>query len=221
MKIKIKEIKKEILDLENPVMVCDITVKDNHSYTVSENNVIVHNCLTTKQTGGGYPMASLISECYMYSLGHDTPALIIADGGMKDYEDIIKALALGADYVMVGSIFNKALESAGPTYLYGIKINPNSKFANWALGKKLPLKKKFRGMSTKEVQAKWGKKELKTSEGVTRIRPVEYTIEQWTENFVHYLKSIMSYTNSKSLEDFRGNVKFNVISQAARKRFDK
>lgn len=180
-----------------------------------------NGCLTTKQTGGGYPMASLIYECYMHSLGHDTPALIVADGGMKDYEDIIKALALGADYVMVGSIFNKALDSAGDTYLGGFKINQYGRLAKWALRKKLPLKKKFRGMSTKEVQIKWGREITKTSEGVVRVRPVEYTIDKWVDNFSHYLKSIMSYTNSNTLDDFRGNVRFNIISPSARQRFNK
>jgi GMP reductase len=180
-----------------------------------------NGCLTTKQTGGGYPMASLIYECYLYSLGMDYKALIIADGGMKDYEDVIKAIALGADYVMLGSILNKALESCGPTTLYGFSINPIGKLAKWAFRKNLPLKKKFRGMSTKEVQKSWGNSQIKTSEGVVRYRPVEYTLEQWSDNFEHYLKSIMSYTNSINLEEFRGNVKFNIISENARKRFNK
>lgn len=180
-----------------------------------------NGCLTTKQTGGGYPMASLIYECYIRSLTLDTAALIIADGGMKDYEDIIKALALGANYVMVGSIFNKALDSAGPTYFMGIKINQHNRLAKWLHNKNLPLKKKFRGMSTKEVQRSWGNTKLKTSEGVVRTRNVEYTIEQWTDNFIHYLKSIMSYTDSRNLSDFIGNANFNLISENARRRFNK
>ena len=38
-------------------------------------------------------------------------------------------------------------------------------------------------MSTKEVQKKWGKEKLTTSEGVVRMRTVKYTLEGWTENF--------------------------------------
>ncbi len=61
--------------------------------------------LTSKNVGVGYPMASLIKECYDISCILDKPAKIVADGGMKNYSDIIKALGLGADMVMLGSIF--------------------------------------------------------------------------------------------------------------------
>ena len=181
-----------------------------------------NGCLTSEQTGVGYPIASLIRECYYKSLTMNNPALIIADGGMKSYSDIIKAIALGADFVMVGSILNKALESAGPTYLFKkIKVNPNGKFAKWLLKKGFTLTKKFRGMSTKEVQKDWGKDNIKTSEGVIRYRPVEYTLSQWTENFESYLRSAMSYTNKKTLKEFRGEVDMNLISENSYKRFNK
>ena len=69
-------------------------------------------CLTTEQTAVGYPMASLIQETYLELQHHDKEERpkIIADGGFRGYSDIIKALALGADYVIMGGIFNKALE---------------------------------------------------------------------------------------------------------------
>jgi len=57
-------------------------------------------CSTTVHTGIGYPMASLISECYAISKKHENSAYIVADGGMQNYSDVIKALALGADFVM-------------------------------------------------------------------------------------------------------------------------
>ena len=65
-------------------------------------------CLTTQNTGVGYPMASLIKECYEISTTLKKPAYIVADGGMQTYSDVIKALALGADFVMLGSILNKS-----------------------------------------------------------------------------------------------------------------
>ena len=76
-------------------------------------------------------------------------------------------------------------------------------------------------MSTKEVQKKWGGKNLKTSEGVVRIREVEYTLKSWVENFSHYLKSAMSYTNSYTIEEFVGKPKTNKISNNSFKRFNK
>jgi IMP dehydrogenase/GMP reductase len=181
-------------------------------------------CLTTQQLGIGYPMGSLISECYAISCTLDNPAKIVADGGMKKYADIIKALALGADYVMVGSIFNKALESAGENYgpstpSLNKKLTQESAENFYKGGYK--IFKMFRGMSTKEVQKAWGNEVLKTSEGVVKYQEVEYTIGSWTENFEHYLRSAMSYTNSLTLEDFIGKVKVNLITEHAFNRFNK
>lgn len=181
-----------------------------------------NGCLTTQQTAIGYPMGSLIKECYDLKMKHECEAKIVADGGMKKYSDIIKALALGADYVMVGNLFNKSLESCGDTFLFNhFKIDPNSGFAKWLFRNKFKLTKKFRGMSTKEVQKDWGKSIIKTSEGISTIRPVEYTLSQWTENFEHYLKSSMSYTNHLDLLSFIGNVEFNMITMNAHLRYKK
>jgi len=180
-------------------------------------------CLTTQQTGVGYPVASLVQECRIIKVEESLKSKIVADGGMKDYSDIIKALALGADYVMVGSVFNKALESCGETSWSAFKlpINQYSLLAKWLFKNKFSLYKNFRGMSTKEVQKKWGKEELTTSEGVSRYRKVEYTLGGWTHNFQSYLKTAMSYTNSKTLKDFIGNVQVNQITQNAYQRFNK
>jgi IMP dehydrogenase/GMP reductase len=182
-------------------------------------------CLTTKQSGVGYPMASLIYETRRVKelLRYENPELklpaIVADGGMKDYSDIIKALGLGADYVMIGSIFNKCLESCAQNYLYGIKIN--KKFATRAFKKGLPVKKYFRGMSTKGAQKAMGKTSFKTSEGVTRFRRVEYRLSGWVENFEHYLRNAMSYSNAKTLNNFIGNVEICQITTRAYDRFNK
>ena len=82
------------------------------------------------------------------------------------------------------------------------------------------FKKSFRGMSTKEVQKKWGRENLKTSEGIVKTNPVEYTLGQWTENFTDYLKSAMSYTNSRTLDEFRES-EFVFITKNALNRFNK
>ena len=177
-------------------------------------------CLTTQNTGVGYPMASLIRECYEISATLKKPAYIVADGGMKDYSDIIKALALGADYVMLGSILNKSLESAGDNFLWK-KIKVPQKVAEFAYRHGVPVYKLFRGMSTKEVQKKWGAEKIKTSEGVVRYRKVEYTLSQWTENFEHYLRSAMSYAGALDLNEFIGKANLVQITDNAYKRFNK
>lgn len=182
-----------------------------------------NGCLTTVQTGVGYPMASLIEECNEIREEMNFPnTKIVADGGFKKYSDIIKALGLGADYVMLGSIFNKALESSGETTKEdGTVIDQYSDNAKELFNADVPLYKTFRGMSTKEVQKSWGRDELKTSEGVVRRNRVEYTIEGWIENFDSYLRSAMSYTGNKELHTFIGGVHMNLITQNSFKRFDK
>lgn len=181
-----------------------------------------NGCLTTVQTGVGYPIASLISECEHIRKNINSRTEIVADGGFKKFSDIIKGLALGADYIMLGSILNKCLESAGETIDdEGERINQYHEDAKKMFHGELSLYKTFRGMSTKEVQKSWGKQELTTSEGVVRQHKVEYTLEGWVKNFEDYLKSAMSYTNKKELHHFIGGVTLNLISQNSFKRFDK
>lgn len=187
-------------------------------------------CISSQQSGIGYPMGSLIHECYQIKKENDLKIKIVADGGMKKYSDIIKSLALGSDFVMLGGIFNKCLESCAPTYIQNIKhenwvepgelINQYDPIYKEMLKSGTKFYKKFRGMSTKEVQIEQGNKNIKTSEGITKLNQVEYTLEGWLENFNHYLRSAMSYTNSHNLEEFKGS-KFNLITQNSLKRFKK
>ena len=87
-------------------------------------------CITTSNVSIHYPQASLIDKCKAVKneleneeirisfresekkYKHDLPK-IVADGGIRNYDHVIKALALGADYVMIGSVFAKCIESAG------------------------------------------------------------------------------------------------------------
>jgi len=188
-------------------------------------------CLTTQQLGIGYPMASLIKECYDISCQLDKPSKIVADGGFQKYSDIIKGLGLGADYIMIGSIFNKCLESCADTYLEnqnhgnwktpGQKVDQYDEKVNIQFSFGTKFYKLFRGMSTKEAQLAMGKTDLKTSEGIVKLNPVEYTLNGWVDNFESYLKSAMSYTNKTNLKNFIGNVYFNFITQNALNRFRK
>jgi hypothetical protein len=89
----------------------------------------------------------------------------------------------------------------------------------WRWG--FPIKKKYRGMSTKAVQRSWGKTDLVTAEGITKYQNVEYTLYQWTENFHDYLKSAMSYSDCATISDFIGKRNFIHITQNAIKRYKK
>lgn len=77
-------------------------------------------CTTAANTAIYTPMASLIDECISIkknikrdNYNYKSVPKIIADGGFNNYDDIIKALALGADYVMCGKIFAQCEEACG------------------------------------------------------------------------------------------------------------
>lgn len=180
-------------------------------------------CTTSANVAIHYPMASLIKECKDRSYAWDKPTKIIADGGFKNFSDIIKALAMGADYVMLGGIFNKCLESCGENYTINTgNGNPITlEEAIKRFNSNFIVYKYYRGMSTKEVQKSWNRLELKTSEGISKFNEVEYTLSGWVENFIDYLKSSMSYTGCRTLEEYCGEVQWIQISQNAFNRFNK
>lgn len=150
-------------------------------------------CLTSYQLGVSYPYASLISEISELKYRYHSHCKIIADGGMDSYSDIIKCLALGADYVMCGKLFAQAA-------LEGEVIG--SQFT-------------YRGMSTKSAQKDMGATKLKTAEGKVLILTKQYKLDGWIENFDSYLRSAMSYCDSKSLKEFREKAVCQVISPNA------
>ena len=182
-------------------------------------------CTTSANVGVHYPMVSLIEDCYIIKTENCYKTKIVADGGFRRFEDIIKALALGADLIMCGSILSKSFESCSDFYRYEvldksykkIDIDQAENFFNMGID----IYKYYRGMSTKGVQKDWDKKDLTTSEGITMYNKVEYKIDTWLENFSDYLKSAMSYCNSRDLKIFRSTTKLELITPAAYQRFHK
>ena len=162
-------------------------------------------CNTATFTGIYYPMASLIDKCASMNLG----AKIIADGGISNYRNAIKALALGADYVMMGGALNKLKDSAG--IIQEVR-DINGEWHQYKL---------YYGMASIKGQEKLNRKNISAPEGKTVMNPIsDMTIAEFANEFDAYLKSSMSYCNIKDIKDFR-NVNTNIISESAQKQFNK
>lgn len=188
-------------------------------------------CSTSSNTAIHFPVFSLLKEIYEVKKSIDGKCKIIADGGIHGFRDVQKAL-IYADYVMIGSLFNKAIESAGKTtygtfywnirgkkiarplktlFYFGREV-PKKKYGEvMSLIKqgKLTVWKELFGQSTKIAQALINNangnevKKLKTSEGLFKYQKVEYSLAGWAENETDYLKSSMSYTNSHNLDEYK------------------
>lgn len=188
-------------------------------------------CSTSSNTAIHFPVFSLLKEIYEVKKSINGKCKIIADGGIHGFRDIQKAL-IYADYAMIGSLFNKAIESAGKTtygtfywnirgkkiarplktlFYFGREV-PKEKYGEvMSLIKqgKLTVWKELYGMSTKIAQSIINQansietKKLKTAEGLLKYQKVEYDIKGWAENETDYLRSAMSYTNSRNLDEYK------------------
>lgn len=158
-------------------------------------------CSTTTHTGIHYPMASLLMEARAIKEKAGYFTNIIADGGISSTADINIALACGADFVMMGSIFNKTYEACGQAYLSNRIPIPN-KSIKFFKGLRFKVYRKYRGMSTVEVQKSWKKKLLRPSEGIHKRNEVLFSLEELISNLNHRLATAMSYTGDMYLETF-------------------
>ena len=195
-------------------------------------------CTTASNLGIFYGAASLIQECFIKKLSKKLNAKIVADGGIKGSRYIIKALALGADYVMCGGLCNKALEA--PCALYKLTSGPNdseeyklylsdskefrtNKWTNESKKELITngLYHQYYGMSTKKAQKEMGSTNLKTGEGKSTYNRVEYTLSGLVENLRDFIRSAMSYCGIKDINDFTPtDVETHLLSPTAAKAFN-
>ena len=198
-------------------------------------------CITSTLTGIHYPIVSLIDETYkikkkLEQIG-EWPPMIIADGGIRDYDDVNKALVSGADYVMIGGLFSKLVESAAPTFYYdkdGVSIHEINPFEHkidaypdgtFDIDEEYivdNLHKVFYGMASRRGQEDINGEKTKTSEGVEKVFDCTTNLRKWSENMVTFMQSAMSYTNCMYLGDFNPeNVDCCVISNQTQESINK
>lgn len=174
-------------------------------------------------------MATLLDQineerkAYAHSHNGNAPTKIIADGGIGWFDDIQKALALGADAVMAGKIFAECEEACEPIYYaMNLEVAYNKECrivpVNKNDGPKFEKEgyKKFRdyyGMSSKRAQLQISddKTKLKTSEGIDKPVEVKYPVAKWVDNMQSYLRSCMTYTNSHTINELRENAQVIIL----------
>ena len=185
-------------------------------------------CTSSANVSIHYPMATLLDnlneerKAYAHSHNGKAPTKIIADGGINWFDDIQKALALGADAVMCGKIFAECEEACEPTYHTGIKdgiFDKLKKFeSEWAANQhyyNTPYEvvkcRDYYGMSTKRAQCITGGNGNRTSEGIDKPVEVKYPVAKWIDNMQSYLRSCMTYTNSHTIKELRENAQVIIL----------
>jgi IMP dehydrogenase len=153
-------------------------------------------CTTRIQTGHGIPTLQAILDCceakreYIES-GNDYPTpYIVADGGIKNSGDIVKSLAAGADFVMLGSMLSGTRETPGKVIVQD--------------GKKM---KRYNGMASKTAQKNW-KGSYNSIEGVASYVPYKGTTSKVINEIMSNVRSGMSYSGANSLQELYNNAVF-------------
>ena len=144
-------------------------------------------CSTRIQTGHGLPGLQTIIECAKT----DRDVKIIADGGIKNSGDMVKALAAGADAVMVGSLLAGTTETPGEMFM-------DAKGARW---------KTYRGMASKEAQVEWRGK-YSSFEGVATRVPHRGSVGVILADLEKGIRSGFSYTGARNLRELQTKAQF-------------
>ena len=155
-------------------------------------------CTTRIQTGHGVPGLHTILDCAKSQFAGTV--LIVADGGIKNSGDCVKALAAGADLVMCGSLLSGTDETPGQVF----------EDANGT------LRKNFRGMASKEAQKDWRGK-FSSLEGVATSVPCRGPVAEIIYELEQGIRSGCSYSGANSLDELRKRAKFIIQSPSAQR----
>ena len=143
-------------------------------------------CSTRIQTGHGVPGLHTIIDCAR----SDRNAPIIADGGIRNSGDIVKALAAGADFVMLGSLLSGTDETPGDV------INTHE-------GKV----KSYRGMASKDAQVEW-RGRTASLEGVATTVPCKGPVDDVLEDLTRGIRSGLSYSGCRTITELQAKARF-------------
>jgi IMP dehydrogenase len=171
-------------------------------------------CTTRIVTGFGVPQLTAIMDSVqgVKDTGRRVP--IIADGGIRASGDMVKALAAGADTVMIGSLFAGCEEAPGaPVIRDGQKFKVVRGMASLgaAMGRKQAERGNGNGDESAESQQDWDKV---VPEGVEAVVPYRGHVAEILYQMVGGLRSGLSYAGSHTLAELHENAEFVEITPA-------
>jgi IMP dehydrogenase len=149
-------------------------------------------CTTRIKTGHGVPQLTAIQDCARCDRS------IVADGGLRYAGDIVKALAFGADFVMIGGMLAGTRPTPGP--------KSQDASGNWV--------KTYRGMASREVadERQGGIAEWKTAEGVATAVPYREDEDLILADLVGGLRSGLTYAGAKTIKELQRKLNYVVIT---------
>ncbi len=163
-------------------------------------------CTTRIVAGVGVPQLSAIFECVHGAADSDVP--VIADGGIKYSGDMAKAIAAGAECVMIGSLFAGTDESPGEVFLY----QGRSYKAYRGMGSVGAM---ARGSADRYFQQDIQETLKLVPEGVEGQVPYKGPMSSVLHQLVGGLRAAMGYTGCGSIEAFRTQTDFIRITSAS------
>jgi IMP dehydrogenase len=164
-------------------------------------------CTTRIVAGVGMPQLTAIMNCAEEAAKTKTP--IIADGGIKYSGDIAKALAAGADSIMIGSIFAGTDESPGETILY-----EGRKFKTYRGMGSLGAMSEPEGSSDRYFQDASSESKKYVPEGIEGRIPAKGLLDEVVYQLIGGLKSAMGYCGVTCIEELKNNTSFVRITSA-------
>jgi len=150
-------------------------------------------CSTRIQTGHGVPGLQTIIDCAKT----DRDVKVIADGGIRNSGDIVKAIAAGADVVMCGSLLAGTIETPG-------SVMRDASGHRW---------KSYRGMASKEAQVDW-RGRYSSFEGVSAQVPFRGSVSDILDNLERGIRSGYSYSGARSASELHAKASFMIQTPA-------
>lgn len=150
-------------------------------------------CTTSIQTGIGIGQVSSLLDVYFARQKYNLKIELIADGGIKSPGDVAKAIALGADVVMLGRMLAGTKETPGEVIKYNDQL--------W---------KKYRGSASFGVKMK-----NEFIEGEETMIPYKGVVKNVIDGISDGLRSSMSYMNCKTINELRKIETFSILSNSS------